>query len=827
MSKCEWRSYAAATLLAGVLLTGCGEMHRLSRRDPEVGLHLPARSRREQKARAADTVPAQKIITFRRQDGTELFLAPAAVDSASGEKLMSVAIDEVVISAAGRRNIVERNGRINVDFIVTVPEALQNRDWRLMVGPRLLKGPDTVAFDPLVYSGDRFREMQRREYGRYDAYVGRIVDSADYFDRFARQGAYRRRLSGVVAGRAEYGGAMERLEWMTPEQAMYDEVVGWSTPRERRHQMQLLRRYVRSTDRKVRARTTYVADAGNRLDHLNDYFTPRYRYPGIDVLPGGEIYTRIDGDYPVEGGRDREAYIRSLDERPKAVREEVRRAGDTTLRRLAGERLAYTGLRRGTVGGLLRETGDSALMENYRIRRGYVADRLASLYDVDTMALRNSVLRQGLLARNERRRLGTPAAYRRLVRHPYPDPARLDTVIHRPDGKIDYYYTQEVPADENTSKLRLYLTGEVENRSGRSYRLTRSDTLLYNVASMTTFLDERTRYMQRIVLRDAEANARFFFTFPVGKSSLVDTLPENRRQIAAVKSLTRDLMTDPVYLIDSITLRATASPEGRWDLNERLARSRAEALRRVLVGEFRVLYDSLNVAGSYGLDAEGRQVAVEEEEHLPDLPDLLRTTSLAEDWDELYRLVAADTLLTHKDEILEMIRWEGNPDTREWRIRLKYPQEYARMRSVIYPQMRAVDFRFNLHRRGMKQDTVYTTEVDSNYMHAVDLLRKRSYEEALTILRPYEDRNTALAYMSLGYDAAAYRILRGLPEASSTADIQYMLAILAARQGDEEQAVRYFLRAVELRENLKFRGNLDPEISRLIRRYGLFREDFE
>lgn len=59
------------------------------------------------------------------------------------------------------------------------------------------------------------------------------------------------------------------------------------------------------------------------------------------------------------------------------------------------------------------------------------------------------------------------------------------------------------------------------------------------------------------------------------------------------------------------------------------------------------------------------------------------------------------------------------------------------------------------------------------------------------------------------------------------ADIQYMLAILASRLGDESQAVTYFLRSVELRENLKFRGNLDPEISRLIRKYGLFREDFE
>ena len=187
----------------------------------------------------------------------------------------------------------------------------------------------------------------------------------------------------------------------------------------------------------------------------------------------------------------------------------------------------------------------------------------------------------------------------------------------------------------------------------------------------------------------------------------------------------------------------------------------------------------------------------------------------------------ADTLIADKQEVLAMMKWEGNPDTREWRIRMKYPKAYERMRRVIYPQMRAVDFRFNLHRRGMKQDTVYTTEVDAEYMHAVELLKKRRYEEALTILRPYEDRNTALAYMSLGYDAAAYRILRAEPDAASTPDIQYMLAILASRLGDEEQAVTYFLRSVELRESLKFRGNLDPEISRLIRKYGLFREDFE
>lgn len=830
MKQREWMGYAAAVLAAGAFLTGCGNIRKLAKSDPEVGVHLPARSAQNPVAQAADTARTQKIITYRKQDGTELFITPVDVDSLSGEKMMSVAIDEVVISASNRRNLVERNGKINVEFVVSVPQELQARNWQLVVDPQLLKGADTLAFDPLVYSGDRFRTMQRREYARYDDYLGRIVDSADYFERFGDKRAYARYMDRVAEQRTKYADAEARLERMTPEEAMFDRQVGWTTRGERRRQYARLRRYVTATDRKVRERTSYTPDASDKFDHLNDYFAPRYRhaYTGDDVLPGGGIYTRVQGEYPVDGGREREAYIRSLTENPGRVYGEVYTADDAGIRTLAGRRLAYTGLRRPEVEGLLRETGDSAARENYRICKEYAADRLAALNALDTAEVRRGMLREGELRRNYERAVNSPAAFARLVRHPYYADARLDTVICRPDGRIDYYYTEQVQADENTSKLYLCLAGEVEDRSGRTHRITRSDTLTYNVASMTTFLDETTRYMQRIVLRDAEANARFFFTFPSGKSTLVDTLTANRRQIAAVRSLTRGLMTDPVYIIDSITLRATASPEGTWQVNERLACERAEALRRVLVSEFRTLYDSLRVSGSYTLDENGRQVLDRSAgEQLPDLPNLLRTKWLAEDWDELYRLVAADTLIADKQEVLAMMKWEGNPDTREWRIRMKYPKAYERMRRVIYPQMRAVDFRFNLHRRGMKQDTVYTTEVDAEYMHAVELLKKRRYEEALTILRPYEDRNTALAYMSLGYDAAAYRILRAEPDAASTPDIQYMLAILASRLGDEEQAVTYFLRSVELRESLKFRGNLDPEISRLIRKYGLFREDFE
>ena len=112
---------------------------------------------------------------------------------------------------------------------------------------------------------------------------------------------------------------------------------------------------------------------------------------------------------------------------------------------------------------------------------------------------------------------------------------------------------------------------------------------------MTQFVDPTPRYVQRIVLRDAEVNARFFFVFKQGRSVLHEELADNRVQLEAVKRLTQKMMSDPVFAIDSITLTATSSPEGTWRTNERLARERSEALKAVLSHEFRKMKDSLEI----------------------------------------------------------------------------------------------------------------------------------------------------------------------------------------------------------------------------------------
>jgi hypothetical protein len=51
--------------------------------------------------------------------------------------------------------------------------------------------------------------------------------------------------------------------------------------------------------------------------------------------------------------------------------------------------------------------------------------------------------------------------------------------------------------------------------------------------------------------------------------------------------------------------------------------------------------------------------------------------------------------------------------------------------------------------------------------------------------------------------------------------VDYLLSVLYSREGDEQNAVTRYLAACAADPSLIHRGNLDPEISSLIRKYGL------
>ena len=380
--------------------------------------------------------------------------------------------------------------------------------------------------------------------------------------------------------------------------------------------------------------------------------------------------------------------------------------------------------------------------------------------------------------------VGREAAFNRFVKFPYPEDARLDSLI---EGRstVTYYYSQAIKTDETSKKMMVTLQGQVLAVDDSAYSLPPSDTLSYVVSSMLSFVDTMPRYRIKVIDKFVTVEDRNYIQFFVGDTRVVDTLGDNRRQLDKITSLMRRIVEQQEFYVDTITLTAASSPEGDYRFNDRLSQGRAEALKRYLVRRY------------------GRSIDT-----------MLTVRWVAEDWTELTNRIRTDREIVNREAILELIAAEKNPDRREQSIRLRFPQEYAYVRSVIYPQLRAVNFRYSLRRKGMVKDTIHTTELDTTYARGVELLRKRKYAKALYVLNDYNDRNTVVAHLSLGHDERAMELLATMPKDAVT---EYLRAIACSRLGRKEEGRRHFLEACRRDERMEYRGNLDPEIAELLK----------
>lgn len=891
-----------------IVITACSPFGRLYKEQSRVTLALPANRRSEPveiaKRDSANQPPVLNF-TFISAKGDSIPVGMSVEwDSVHQENLTTVALDEVVVSAGSTRNTAERNGLINVEFVVTVPKVLQQDNWMVNVRPVLMRGNMPDSLKELRFTGQRFRELQERDYRRYDRYVEKIIpDSANFYRTYVNYRSFERYL--------------ERLKWYKRRLeklcAIQDAKKRRPDPLLLRFEMfnrqvnrrdSLLKEYMLKNSRLMIERQQWQYDRA--LERVNDTLQPqwsglreRFRYFNHKWelrtnYQAGELVTRKKYFYdrvsfePLRQAERGLYYVRGVDTVPPlwlmTERPDTVQTRQKSLANFSEESIfAYYGLGDGQAGftrsklplyAYHRNLSDSlqlhlpgrkasrelelsrfdsvTTVKHYihcyeSLRSVYPQYHLIrELYNIHPPAVRHAALQEKCgnwiahinsldstdlvkkfyntqkIARNEARKAMKDEKYHDIVRFPFNPDAQLDTVIYAAD-QVKFLYSQKVPADENSARMKVYVVGNVLSGNGSKYPLPKSDTLIYLVSSMTKFIDKTPRYVRKIIARDAEANTSVNFYFPQNDFNLDETIAVNRKGVKKVKDLTLALMTDPVYRIDSLTLFASSSPEGSWRVNGEIAQKRAKSIRDVLVREFTALYDSLSVGVNVEMDEAGNLIHREVKDEIPDLPNLMKIRTIPEDWNKLRSLIVSDAdFKGHKDAILRIIDREQEPDRREWLIKSQYKSEYAYMLEKLYPIIRAVDFRFSLSRRGMKQDTIYTNEPDTTYARAVEYLEKRKYAQALEMLRPYDDVNTAIAYMSLGYDKAALRIFEKSPQ---TADNKYMQAILQARLGNEEKAVRLLLGAVDMNAQMKFRANLDPELSELVKKYGLFKEE--
>ena len=638
--------FLAVALFA--LVASCASQHKM--KALQSGAYRPSLTLAQEQDYIPDIrtdMKAQRD-TFIVKDGDRELIIMKAVKDEDGEMVAHDVLDAAVVTARFR-NVAERNGRVDIEFQVIVPQSMQDSKWQLRFRPQMYIMLDTLDLDPVIITGSDYRKAQLRGYQQYEKFLSTIVTNPDEF-----------------------------VNWWALE--LFIE----------RNMPQL---YAFKSD------STYVSD---------EQFASAY---GVTEKEAIEHYT---------------------------------------------DKLA-------------RKANSWKMSRREKMYRKYV---------------KVPIIKEGL---------------------------RLDTVILAYNGDFIYRYVQPIQTRPKLRKVDVVLSGDIYESDKKIYDIPMSEPLIFYISSLSAFVDNREKYLTKVIERRVEENTACYIEFASGSFAVDERMGNNPEEIGRIKDNLITLIHNEKFDLDSIVVTSSASPEGTVRFNERLSQKRSEGISDYFSKWMNHYQDSLERERGFAVDEEGN-IIIEKRTQIP-----MMGRSSGENWRMLDRLVERDTVMT-EDEKKGYISSADIKDIDQRERSLQSLGCYRHMREKLYPHLRTVRFDFHLHRKGMVKDTVHTTVLDTVYMNGVQAIRDRDYERALTLLRPYEDYNTAIAYLCIDYNASALQILEKLEK---TAQVNYMLAVLYSRRGDEQKAVECYIRSCSQDPTYVHRGNLDPEISVLIRRYGL------
>ncbi|MBE6224574.1 MAG: hypothetical protein E7122_05035 [Bacteroidales bacterium] len=346
---------------------------------------------------------------------------------------------------------------------------------------------------------------------------------------------------------------------------------------------------------------------------------------------------------------------------------------------------------------------------------------------------------------------------------------------------------------------RVYIgvSGDIYEDTAHIYSFTMPERLEFSVVSTSNLADTTEKvYDIQLELRKANHGANYSIEFEKNNTILKEKLGDNAKVIADIKANLDDLMKNVDFYMDSIVISATSSPEGAIAVNTKFSekrtiaisdyfktyidsrakhfKQRADSLRKCLNEDI----SSLNEAFGEGI------ISKEDLDYLLDslkkvlakteLPTInFKITPIAENWDDLYSLIAEDSVMNKQEKELFYATYEkfNNLDDRE--NEMKKHSYYNYMRETLYPKLRVVKFNFHMHRKGMEHDTIWRLVPSEKYKEGVKALKEFEFEKAEQILKNYPSYNTAVCFI---VRHKPYQALQILEDSKMQIDFEYYKA---------------------------------------------------
>ena len=400
--------------------------------------------------------------------------------------------------------------------------------------------------------------------------------------------------------------------------------------------------------------------------------------------------------------------------------------------------------------------------------------------------------RQLMVRRNESRKARKSRMYAKYVRDPIvKEGIRLDTVLVSDQGEFTYRYVHTFRSRPRLKKVVVTLNGELYENGEKRFDLPFDEPLTYYISSLSSLADKTPKYRIIVLERMVRDNTKVLVDFQQGKAVLDTAIGDNASELRRLRKCIDDVASRNEFDLDSLVIIASCSPEGPYKMNSRLSAARSETMRKYI------------------------------SDYVPDeWKDRMVTAELPENWPQLKKLVASDTLIevSVKEKIHDLMDRTRDYDLLEKKISTLSTYRY--LREKIYPKLRSVSFDFYLHRVGMVKDTVHTSELDTVYMSGLRALEDLDYKEAVRILRPYADYNAALALMAADYNHTALELLNKMKD--DNAKVCYLKAVLLARSRQMQEAMKYLELSIAYDQSMEYRANLDPELDELIKQRNTF-----
>jgi len=274
-------------------------------------------------------------------------------------------------------------------------------------------------------------------------------------------------------------------------------------------------------------------------------------------------------------------------------------------------------------------------------------------------------------------------------------------------------------------------------------------------------------------IKNRRADGMAFIDFRVNDTVIDPSYRRNPRELKNIVDTIMLVANDPDSHIETITVTGYASPEGSYANNVRLADGRTRALVRY----------------------------VAELSHFP--ANVFHTASVPENWAGLRKYVLQSDL-EDREGILAIIDMENlEPDKREWRLKKSYPAQYRFLYENVYPGLRRTNYTINYtvvnFTDPAKIAEVMATDpskLSLNELYALaetlptDSEEFREVFEVAVRLNPKDPvANLNAAVTSLRFNDLT-RAATLLKNAGDSPQAEYARAILAAKEGDSEEALR-------------------------------------